>query len=237
MAGLALVYQGNNRATFWDIRWRLVSLTVYAVAVLSVESLRLVPLTLVVVVLLPWAGQKWRDIGVLLRGLLALFGFFLGVGLLLTPTWAHAQLLLVQSVRLLLLFLASHFLMVTATPDTVVRGLQWFLSPLGARRAYLGASMASWALASVPKILAHAQGLREAAVLRGLTGKQPLVWMRLLSIGLLIRVIETSAVVAEALEMRGFGSQTPPHGLLASTKDAVLGLMLLGWCALWMILP
>jgi len=237
VAGLALVFQGNNRATVWDIRWRLVSLTVYAVAVLGVDAVRLAPLSLVLVLLLPWAGQGWRELGVLFRPLLAFFGFFLGVGLLLTPTWAHAQLLLVQSARLMLLFLASHFLMVTATPDTVVRGLQWFLSPLGARRAYFGASMASWALASVPRILGHAHGLREAAVLRGLTGKKPLVWMHLLSMGLLIRVIETSAVMAEALEVRGFATQIPPHGLRASRKDALLGLLLLGWCALWVILP
>jgi energy-coupling factor transporter transmembrane protein EcfT len=164
------------------------------------------------------------------------FAFFVGTGFLLTPTLEHLAFLGLQSARFLLLFLASHVLLVTATPFTVTAAIQWFLCFLGRRRAYFAASMASWALGSVPRLLDQAQTLTEAAALRGVTvSRHPLRWTRLVTLGLLAKTLETAAVTAQALEARCFGAQIPPHGLRARAFDAVVGT---GWslyCLAWLV--
>jgi energy-coupling factor transporter transmembrane protein EcfT len=237
MARLAFTYQADSPASRWDIRGRVTALGVFSVAVLAVPAWNLLPLALLLVALLVWTRMPLASLGRLVAQFGLFLAFFFGVGLLLVPTASQAELLGVQSARLLMLLLASQFLMLTATPDTVTAGIQWFLRPLGTRRAYLGASMASWALASVPRVLDDGSTLVAAARLRGLeVRKRPLAWMQLVTLGLLVRVVERSAAMAQALEARSFGLAVPPHGLKATIFDVGLTAAVCAWCGVWLVL-
>ncbi|MEI8095661.1 MAG: energy-coupling factor transporter transmembrane component T [Spirochaetales bacterium] len=238
MARVAFQYRASTPAGRWDIRWRVVSVTVFSAAVLASPAWGLVFLAVSLVPGLAAARVKPGDLGRLALSLAPYFAFFAGVGLLLTPTTGQAALLGLQSARLALLFLASHFLLVTATPQTVARGIQWFLRPLGARRAWLGASMASWALAAVPRLVDQGKGLLEAAALRGLRpARRPLATVKLVTLGLLVRVVQQASITADALETRGFGTHVPKHGLVARPSDVLWFLLWTAVCATAMLMP
>ena len=234
---LAFAYTGPRPLSRWDIRWRVFSVGVFSAVVLAAPPWSLVPLAAGLALLLVLAEVTWSEIARLLASLAWFFAFFLGAGFLLTPTTEHLAFLGLQSARFLLLFLASHVLLVTATPLTVTAAIQWFLGFLGAQRAYFAASMAGWALGSVPRVLDQARSLTDAAALRGLTMlRRPLGWTRLVTLGLLVKTIETAALTAQALEVRSFGSQIPPHGLRARPRDAVAGTAWSVYCVVWLVL-
>jgi len=165
--------------------------------------------------------------------------FFVGLGVVFEPTWAQAGFLGVQATRLTLLLLLGHFLFVTATPSDVTEGIRWYLGWLGPRRAWAAASMAAWALASVPLVLDQADSLRDAAALRGLSGRRhPLVLVKILTLALLVRTIGRSTDLVAALEARSFGHHIPASGLRSRWGDwGALALASLWVAASWALVP
>jgi energy-coupling factor transporter transmembrane protein EcfT len=160
--------------------------------------------------------------------------FFFAVGIAFEPTWEQAQFLGIQGVRLALLLLLGHVLYLAATPSDVVDGIRWTLGFLGRRRAWMAASMAAWALASVPQVLDQAAQLGDAVRLRGQSPRHPVRGMTLMTLGLLVRTIERTTDLAAALEARGFGQSVPELTLRARWRDFVfLGAMAAACATAW----
>lgn len=232
--GTAFRFVGRpSAAQRWDIRFRVAASLVTTTTILAAPTGALVGLTLVVVVLLASARSTLAEVGRAVGGWLAVLGFFGVVGVVWEPTLAQALLLGTQLVRLVLLFLVGHFLLVAATPAAVTEGLRWYLGWLGPRRAWAGANMASWALASVPQVLDRAKVLGDAAVLRGLTPRRhPVRMAKVLTLGLLVDALGRSLTLAWALEARGFGLAVPPVTLRSRPQDWAALAGVIAACAL-----
>jgi len=223
----------DSPAASWDIRFRVVSMMAFCVAALSAEPLSLAPLLAGLIFLLVLAKTTAKEILSLLKFYAAFFVLLVGLGTVFQPGVANFLFLCCQGLRIFILILSGHFLTSTATPLDVTAGIQWLLGFLGKRRAYYAASMTSWALASVPRILDQAQTIREAALLRGVDPRRrPVVFLRLLSLSLLVRAVESSAEMSWALEARLFGQTIPDHGLRSRASDFLAAGAWLGWCAL-----
>lgn len=226
-------------ARSWDIRFRVAAVTLASASVLAAPPAALGPLTVFLVTLLTLARSTPGEILRVVRSFSGFLVFFVGLGVLFEPTWTQAAFLGLQALRLTLLLLLGHFLYLTATPSDVTEGIRWYLGWLGQRRAWGAASMAAWALASVPQVLEQASSLADAAALRGLTARRhPLRMMNLLTLGLLVRTIGRSSDLASALEARGFGQAVPPSNLKAQGRDGwalvATGLWL---AASWSLVP
>lgn len=226
-------------ARSWDIRFRVAAVAVTSAALLASPAAALVPIGLLVFSFLSLARSTLVETGHVIKGFLPFLLFFVGLGLLFEPTLAHAVFLGLQAARLTLLLLLGHVLYLTATPGDVTEGIRWYLGWLGSRRAWAAASMAAWALNSVPMVLDQAASLLDAAALRGMTPrKHPLQTMRLLTLALLVRTIGRSADLASALEARGFGQSIPPSDLRARPRDFVALAAVAGWLiASWALVP
>ena len=233
MARLTLRFAGRpSPARSWDIRFRVAAVALLSAALVGGPAWALVPLAAAVFALLAFARAGVAETAAVVRGFAGFLVFFVAVGVLFEPTWAQAARLGLQSARLLLLLLAGHFLYLAATPSDVTEGIRWYLGWLGRRRAWAAASMAGWALASVPLILDQAAQLLDAAALRGLKAvRHPLRTLNLLTLGLLVRVFERSAQLAASLEARNFGAAVPPPSLQARWTDAAALAGLTLWCA------
>ena len=204
----------------WDVRFRVAATALLSAAVLAAPAVSLVALSVEVAALLRLAGSSVREAARVVAGFSGFLIFFFGLGLAFEPTSAQAAFLGVQALRLTLLLLLGHVLMLAATPASVTEGIRWYLGWLGPRRAWAAASMAGWALASVPLILDQADGLTDAAALRGLRARRhPLRMLNLLTLALLVRTVGRSTDLAEALEARGFGVAIPPAELRARPRD------------------
>lgn len=233
MARLIFRFDGRpSPARSWDIRFRVAAIGVLSASVLAAPALALLPLAAAIFGLLTLARVRLDEVVSVVLGFVGFLVFFLTVGVAFEPTWTQAGFLSVQAARLLLLLLTGHFLFLAATPSDVTEGIRWYLGWLGRRRAWAAASMAGWALASVPLILDQAGQLLDAAALRGLRpARHPLRTLKLLTLGLLIRVFERSSHLAASLEARHFGVSAPPSTLRARWRDlAALGALCL-WCA------
>jgi len=234
MAGLAFRFAGRSSPLArWDIRFRVAATALVSASVLGAPVPALVPLTLLTMGLLAAARCTPGEVGRVVGSFAAFFMFFLGLGLAFEPTWDQAAFLGVQAARLVVLLLLGHGLFLAATPTEVTEGIRWYLGWWGPRRAWAAASMASWALASVPQTLDQASTLLEAAALRGLTVRRhPLRALNLLTLGLLVRTVDRAADLTAALEARSFGAAIPPSDLRARAIDgwAFAGVVL--WCAL-----
>lgn len=236
MAILAFRFDGRpSMVRSWDTRFRVAGVGLLSAVVLGAPAPSLVPLSVVVVVLVALAGARARETLGVIAGLAPFFAFFFVLGVIFEPTADRAAFLGVQVARLTLLFLTGHLLYLAATPADVTEGLRWYLGWLGRRRAWAAASMASWALASVPLVLDQASGLLDAAALRGLTlRRHPLRALKLVTLGLLVRTFERSATLADALEARGFGQSVPESTARARPRDAVaLGVLVVVCAASW----
>jgi energy-coupling factor transporter transmembrane protein EcfT len=222
MARLTFAFAGRpSPARGWDIRFRVAALVLYSAAVLACGPLGLVLLGLTLAVLLGLARATVGELAKVVGGFLPFLLFFFFLSWMFEPTAAQAAFLGLQSVRLTLLLLSGQFLFLTATPSDLTEGLRWYLGWLGRQRAWAAASMASWALASVPTVLDHAAGLREASSLRGLEPRRrPLRTVGILTLGLLVRTFSRSTNLTEALVARGFGDCIPPPELRARWTDA-----------------
>jgi len=232
VARLTFRFDGRaSAARAWDIRFRVAAVGVLGSALLAAPSGALVPLAAAVFALLALARATAGETVRVARGFVGFMAFFFAVGLLFEPTWEQASLLGIQSARLLLLLLTGQFLFLAATPADVTEGIRWYLGWLGRRRAWAAASMASWALASVPRILDQADQLLDAAALRGLKpARHPVRTLKLLTLGLLIRVFERSGDLAAALEARNFGAAVPVSSLQARWRDFAGFTALCLWC-------
>ena len=221
--GLSFRFDGRpSPARSWDIRCRVAATALVSAGLLGAPAASLGPLGLGVLSLLVLARSTAGEIGRVVWGFSGFLVFFVGLGVAFEPTWAQAEFLGVQALRLTLLLLLGHFLFLAATPLDVTEGIRWYLGWLGRRRAWAAASMAGWALASVPLVLDQAATLLDAAALRGLTARRhPLRTMRLLTLGLLVRTVNRSTDLASALEARGFGNAVPPGTLRARPRDFV----------------
>ena len=218
-----LVFRFDGRPSpvrSWDVRFRVAATALLSAAVLAAPAVSLAVLTLEVGALLHLARSSVRKAVRVVVGFSGFLIFFFALGLAFEPTAAQAAFLGLQALRLTLLLLLGHVLMLAATPADVTEGIRWYLGWLGPRRAWAAASMAGWALASVPLILEQAGGLTDAAVLRGLRSRRhPLRMLNLLTLALLIRTVGRSADLAEALEARGFGVAVPPAELRSRPRD------------------
>lgn len=222
MAGLAFRFDARpSPARNWDIRFRVAAVAGAGALVLAAPAPSLVPLAVGTGVLLALARSTAGEVVRVVVGFGGFLVFFFGLGLAFEPTWTQAGFLGLQAGRLILLLLLGHFLFLAATPSDVTRGIRWYLGWLGPERAWAAASMAGWALASVPQALDHAAGLLDAAALRGLTlRRHPLRTLNLLTLGLLVRTVERASDLTAALEARGFGTAVPELGLKARLADA-----------------
>jgi len=235
-------FRFDGRPSFarsWDIRFRVAGVAVTSAALLGAPAAGLVPLGLLVFALLVLARSRLVELWAVVWGFTPFLVFFVGLGVVFEPTWAQAGFLGVQATRLTLLLLLGHFLFVTATPSDVTEGIRWYLGWLGHRRAWAAASMAAWALASVPLVLDQAASLLDAAALRGLSGrKHPLVLVKILTLALLVRTIGRSTDLVAALEARGFGHHIPATGLRSRWGDwGALALASLWVSASWVLVP
>jgi biotin transport system permease protein len=223
----------------WDIRFRVAAVALLSAAILASPPWSLAPLAVIVLGLLALARSTPAEIVRVVRGFAGFLLFFLGLGALFEPTWDHVAFLALQSARLVLLLLLGHGLFLAATPTDVLEGIRWYLGWLGRRRAWAAASMASWALASVPLILDQASSLLDAAALRGLSpARHPLKLVKLLTLALLLRTISRANDLASALEARGFGRTVPPSELKARPRDALaLAAVALAAAASWLLVP
>lgn len=221
MAGLTFRFAGReSQARGWDVRFRVAATAVVSAGLVGAPAGALVPLGLGVLGLLALAGSTVRETLRVVGGFAGFLGFFFAVGLGFEPTLAQGIFLGVQAARLLLLLLLGQFLFLTATPQEVTEGIRWYLGWLGRRRAWMVASMAAWALGSVPLVLDQAAGLLDAAALRGLTlRRHPVAVLKLVTLGLLVRTLERSMDLAAALEARGFGLEVPSPQLQARPRD------------------
>lgn len=224
-------------ARSWDIRFRVASVGLLSAALLGAPTLALVPLGLLVGGLLVLARSRPVESLRVVAGFAPFLLFFVGLGVVFEPTWFQAAFLATQATRLTLLLLLGHFLFVTATPADVTEGIRWYLGWLGARRAWAAASMAAWALASVPLVLDQAASLLDAAALRGLSArKHPLVMVKILTLALLVRTIGRSTDLAAALEARSFGQHIPAMGLRSTWRDWGALTVVAGWVAAsWLV--
>lgn len=237
---LAFRFDGRpSLARSWDIRFRVAAVALTSAAVLGAPPWALLPLGILVVALLGSARASLAEGGSVVRGFLPFLLFFWGLGLAFEPTWPQAAFLALQGLRLTFLLLLGHFLYVTATPTDVTEGIRWYLGWLGARRAWAAASMAGWALASVPLVLDQARTLLDAAALRGLRlRRHPLRVVHLLTLALLVRTIGRSTDLAAALEARGFGQGVPDSPLRSRWTDAGAFVGASVWvCASWTLVP
>jgi len=224
--GPAFRFDGRpSPARAWDIRFRVAATALVSAGLLAAPATSLGPLGLGVLVLLALARSGVGEAALVVRGFSPFLFFFFFLGLAFEPTVAQAGFLGIQALRLILVLLLGHFLFLTATPGDVTEGIRWYLGWLGPRRAWAAASMAGWAMASVPLVLDQAATLLDAAALRGLTARRhPVRTVRLLTLGLLIRTVNRSTDLAAALEARGFGRSVPAPDLKARPRD-------LGWFA------
>lgn len=231
-----LIFRFSDRpspAAALDVRFRVAAVALISPLLIFAPVFSLVGLTLGVAGLLTLARTRWHEVWALTKGFGGFLLFFLAVGLLFLPTWENAAFLLVQSARLFVLLLTSQFLLLTLTAFELTAALQWFFSWLGRRRAWYLASMASWAVTSIPQVMDQAAVLREAASLRGLELKRhPLVWLKLLTLALMVRVVEKSAEMSWALEARCFGQAVPGIDLKAQLKDWGFLAVWTAWCGL-----
>jgi len=229
----------RSPARNWDIRFRVAAVAGISAALLASPPLALVPLGLLVVGLLGLARSTAEEVLRVVWGFSGFLVFFVGLGVLFEPSWAQATFLGIQAARLTLLLLLGHFLFLTATPSDVTEGIRWYLGWLGPRRAWTAASMAAWALSSVPMVLDQATSLLDAATLRGLNPRrQPLKTMKLLTLALLVRTMSRSTDLAAALEARGFGNAVPPPRLAASGWDVLALAGTASWVAAsWFLVP
>lgn len=223
MRGLALRFDGRpSPAQAWDIRFRVAAVGAVSWGVAAAPAGSLVFLALGIAGLLALARSTLGEAGRVVRSFLPFAAFFWVLGVAFEPTAAQAGFLGIQALRLVLLLLTGHFLFLAATPSQVTEGIRWYLGWLGPRRAWAAASMAGWALGSVPRILDQASGLLEAAALRGLTlRRHPLGVIKILTLGLLVRTVEQGADLAAALEVRGFGQEVPSTSLRARPRDGL----------------
>ena len=221
MARLTFAFAGRRSpARRWDIRFRVAATVAFSVGTLACAPGGLAVLGLTLAVLLGLARAKVGELARVVAGFLPFLGFFFLLGWAFEPTAAGAAFLGIQSARLTLLLLSGQFLFLTATPGDVTEGLRWYLGWLGPRRALGAASMASWALASVPGFLDQATGLGEASALRGLDPRRrPLRAVGVLALGLLVRTFSRSTDLTDALVARGFGDEVPPLELRARWTD------------------
>jgi energy-coupling factor transporter transmembrane protein EcfT len=236
--GRAFRFDGRpSAARSWDIRFRVAATAVLSGCVLAAPTPSLVALAALVLVLLALASSTAGEAARVVRGFSGFLVFFVGLGLLFEPTLAQAAFLGTQAARLTLLLLLGHFLFLAATPSDVTEGMRWYLGFLGKRRAWAAASMAGWALGSVPLVLDQAAGLLDAAALRGLTPRRhPLRTLKLLTLGLLVRTVGRSFDLASALEARGFGREVPPLRLRARVRDAAaFGAVVASAAASWAV--
>lgn len=236
MGRLTLAFDGRPSAVrSWDIRFRVAGILALSLGIAGTPAWGLVFQVPLVLGFLGLAGARPGEILRVVRGFAPFLAFFFAVGWVFEPTGAQALFLGWQSLRLTLLLLAGHGLFLSATPADVTEGLRWYLGWLGPRRAWAAASMAGWALASVPSVLDQASGLGEAAALRGLEPRRhPLRTLRALTLGLLVRTFERSADLAAALEARGFGLEVPPPVLKSRPRDALgLAAAVLGVAGTW----
>jgi len=217
----------------WDIRYRIASTALLSGCLLAAPAPALGPMAAGVFLLLALAGSTAREVLRVIRGFSGFLVFFVGLGVVFEPTEAQALFLLLQALRLTLLLLLGHLLFLAATPSDVTEGIRWCLGWLGRRRAWNAASMAGWALASVPMVLDQAATLNEAAVLRGHSARRhPLQALKLVTLGLLVRTVERSADLAQALEARGFGTAVPALSLRSRPRDTGAFAAVVAWCAL-----
>jgi energy-coupling factor transporter transmembrane protein EcfT len=235
-----LIFRFDGRpspARSWDIRFRVAAVGALSTCVLAAPSWTLLPLGAATLVLLALARTSAGEVAAVVRGFIGFLVFFLAVGVAFEPTWTQTGFLAIQAARLLLLLLTGHFLFTAATPSDVTEGIRWYLGWLGRRRAWAAASMAGWALASVPLILDQAGQVLDAAALRGFRpSRHPLRAVGLLTLGLLIRVFERSAQLAASLEARNFGAAVPPSALRARWTDFAALFGLAAWCAAsWLV--
>jgi len=223
---LAFRFEGRlSPARTWDIRFRVAATALVSAALLAAPVASLGLLACGVFALLALAGSTLRETARVVLGFGGFLAFFVGLGLVWEPTVAQAAFLVTQASRLTLLLLLGHFLFLAATPGDVTEGIRWYLGWLGPRRAWAAASMAGWALASVPLVLDQAATLLDAAALRGLTPKRhPLKAVKLLTLALLVRTVVRSTDLASSLECRGFGLEVPAPTLRARSAD-LLGLL------------
>lgn len=216
----------------WDIRFRVAAVAAASAALLGAPAAALAPLGAGVLVLLGLSRARVAETVRVVGAFLPFVAFFLGLGLAFEPTVSQAVFLSLQALRLTLLLLLGHFLFVTATPSDVTEGIRWYLGWLGRRRAWAAASMAGWALASVPLVLDQARTLLDAAALRGLRFRRhPLRVVQLLTLALLVRTVGRSTDLAAALEARGFGQGVPEPLLRAKAADAAGLAAALAWIA------
>lgn len=234
MAGLAFRFAGRpSPLARWDIRFRVAATALVSASVLGAPVPSLVPLAVLTLGLLAAARCTPAEVGRVVLSFTPFFVFFFALGLAFEPTGNQAAFLGVQALRLVILLLLGHELFLAATPTEVTEGIRWYLGWLGPRRAWAAASMASWALASVPQTLDQASTLLEAAALRGLTVRRhPLRALNLLTLGLLVRTVDRAADLTAALEARSFGAAVPPSGLRARPIDTAALAAVVLWCAL-----
>jgi len=224
-----------SAAQRWDIRFRVAAALTTTTAILGAPTPALAGLSVVVGLLLASARSRVSEVARAVGGLLGFLAVFWVIGFALEPTAARALVLALQFARLVLLFLVGHFLLVAATPADVAEAVRWYLGWLGQRRAWVGANMASWALASVPQVLDRGRILGDAAVLRGLVpARHPVRMAKVLTLGLLVDALGRSLTLAAALEARGFGLTVPPVTLKSRARDwAALGAVVSGCALSW----
>lgn len=237
MAGLTFRFDGRSSAVReWDIRFRVAGLAVVGIGILSATPGALFILGIGVVTLLRKAKARWSEIGRVAQGLAGFLALFWILNWFFEPTIDQAIFLFVQSVRLLLLFLTGHVLLLAATPHDVVDGIRWYFGFLGKRRAWAWASMASWALASIPQVLDQARELLEAARLRGLSlARHPGRVLRLVTLSLVTKALERADHLADAMEARNWGVSIPDARHRARASDVVALVGVLGWVALALV--
>lgn len=227
----------DSPARRWDIRYRVAASMAVTTTLLAGPPGVVVPGALVVFGLLAAARCRPGEALAVVTRLGIWLGVWAGLSWAFDPTLARAAEVGLQAARLVLVLLVGHVLFLAATPGDVTEGLRWFLGWLGPRGAWAAASMAGWALGSVPQALEQAQGLGEAAALRGLSARRhPVRAVKLVTLGLLVRTLGRSVDLASALEARGFGNAVPEPTLKSRPRDAgALVAVVLGCVLSWLI--
>jgi energy-coupling factor transporter transmembrane protein EcfT len=148
---------------------------------------------------LPW--------GAWLRGLGWLWVFVLAPLAVALPTLHRDPAQLAppagRSLTFLALLAASQWLSATSTVPEIRTALERLFRPLGRGPAGSLGLAGALALGFIPWMVEQVEATREAAALRGIPARRPLLALRALAVPVLGRMIQKARHTADALELRG----------------------------------